>query len=295
MHPMGGRILDPLLRRGRTGAPLGRHGRARRPAPGGGKGRNSFPGPAVITKGSVLLCTTFLLLYAAAPAGWLSTAASVAAGKAPAQAVAAPSPSAASGPSASKVQVTIVENQGFVIDGDVVTIAGNIRVVQGKTQVTAAHLVYDQKAQTGVFAGDVSLKRPDVTLRCSQLQVNFRSETALARGQVHLVQKTKADPEAQPDFILDAPLLTYESRSGNLSASGGVHLQQGARTAQAQKVDYDKAKNLLTLTGQAVVEKPAKEHLTAETILVYVGSNRIEVRGPVEAEFTVDDNQPAQP
>jgi lipopolysaccharide export system protein LptA len=108
-------------------------------------------------------------------------------------------------------------------------------------EVTAERSTWDLKNGELHLEGDVVAVRAGARLRCASADVRFDGDGAVTR----------------------------------IEASGGVVLEQGARTGRAQTALLEAGSGRVTLRGQASLAEPPHE-MTGEPIIVYLDDERIE-------------------
>jgi len=124
-----------------------------------------------------------------------------------------------------------------------VVFSGTCPVWAGPVTVQADHLDIWHNKQQALFAGNVHLKRDDFELFCDQLKVFYIESSGIERAE----------------------------------ATGHVRMQQGDKHGQANKAELDNKRQILTLTGHAVMEQPGGR-IEGETIIHDIQKKTTEVR-----------------
>jgi len=126
-----------------------------------------------------------------------------------------------------------------------------IRTVPGGTETT--------------FEGNVKVLQGDLKLTCERLTL------------VH----DKKDGNKTPENRLKKlpKQLQAASEIKSITASGNVRLDQGDRTARADKALFDNAKRTITLTGGPPRLWQGRDTVVAETIVIYLDEKRSEFKG----------------
>jgi len=109
--------------------------------------------------------------------------------------------------------------------------------------VQADHLDIWHDKQQALFAGNVHLKRDDFELLCDKLKVFYTEGSGIERAE----------------------------------ATGHVRMQQGDKHGRANKAALDNKRQILTLTGHAVMEQPGGR-IEGETIIHNIRKKTTEVR-----------------
>jgi len=124
-----------------------------------------------------------------------------------------------------------------------VLLAGIHPAWAGPVTVEADHLDIWHDKQQALFAGHVHLKRDDFELFCDKLRAFY----AEGSGIDHAV------------------------------ATGHVRMQQGDKHGHADKAELDNKRQILTLTGHAVMEQPGGR-IEGDTIIHNIDKKTTEVR-----------------
>ncbi len=138
-----------------------------------------------------------------------------------------------------------------------VLVAGACPAWAGPVTILADHLdVWNNKKQA-LFTGNVYLKRDDLELFCDKLRVFYTEKN----GIEHAVAK------------------------------GHVRIRQGDKRGHADKAELDNQRQILTLTGHAVMEQPGGR-IEGETIIYHIQQRTTEVlQGKGErVKMSIDEN-----
>jgi len=113
----------------------------------------------------------------------------------------------------------------------------------GPVTVQADHLDVWHDKQQALFAGHVHLKRDDFELFCDKLKAFYTEGSGIERAE----------------------------------AIGHVRMRQGDKHGHADKAELDNKRQILTLTGHAVMEQPGGR-IAGETIIHNIQKKTTEVR-----------------
>jgi len=113
----------------------------------------------------------------------------------------------------------------------------------GPVTVQADHLDIWHDKQQALFAGNVHLKRDDFELFCDKLKAFYAEGSGIERAE----------------------------------AIGHVRMQQGDKHGRANRAELDNNRQILTLTGHAVMEQPGGR-IEGETIIHNIQKKTTEVR-----------------
>jgi len=123
-----------------------------------------------------------------------------------------------------------------------------------------------------VFSGVYSAWAGALTVQADHLDIWHGKQQALFTGNVHLIRD---------DFELFSDKLRAFYTEGNgierAEATGHVRMQQGDKHGHADKAELDNRKQILTLTGHAVMEQPGG-HIEGGTIIHNIQKKTTEVR-----------------
>jgi len=124
-----------------------------------------------------------------------------------------------------------------------VLLAGAYPAWAGPVTVQADHLDIWHSKQQALFAGNVHLKRDDFELFCNKLRVFYTKGSGIERAE----------------------------------ATEHVRMNQGDKRGHADKAELDNQRQILTLTGHAVMEQPGGR-IEGETIIHNIQKQTTEVR-----------------
>ena len=136
----------------------------------------------------------------------------------------------------------------------------------------AGHAMIRVLLVTIVFLGAHAAWAGPLTVQADHLDIWHSKQQALFTGKVHLIRD---------DFELFCDKLrAFYTEGGGIEraeATGHVRMQQGDKRGHADKADLDNQRQILTLTGHAVMEQPGG-HIEGETIIHDIQKKTTEVR-----------------
>jgi len=132
---------------------------------------------------------------------------------------------------------------GIALSTLLMVMAGVHPAWAGSVTVQADHLDIWHDRQQALFAGHVHLKRDDFELFCDKLRVFYAEGGGIDRGV----------------------------------ATGHVRMRQGDKHGHADRAELDNKRQILTLTGHAVMEQTGGR-IEGETIIHHIREKTTEVR-----------------
>ncbi|NLY56849.1 MAG: hypothetical protein GX058_10140 [Firmicutes bacterium] len=152
---------------------------------------------------------------------------------------------------AEELQIRVLENKLFKMEGENVHIIGLLEISKGDLFLTAGEIIYNSELKQAKLMGAPYLRTSDAEVSGDEIAADF-----------------------------DAELFTF---------AGGVKIIQTDRLCQADQVIVDNRKETYRLTGNVVVlEEKNQKELRAAEVLISSNPDRIEVYGPVEISFVLD-------
>lgn len=156
--------------------------------------------------------------------------------------------------SADELRIKVLDNQEFKIEGNSVRIVGKLEITKGDLYLTAGEILYNSEAKTATITGEPYLKTSDATVDGQMIEADFDQET----------------------FVI----------------TGSVRIKQAKRVALADEVHVDNAAETYLLLGNVLVtEEQDKKELRGEEVLIDSKADVVEVRGPVEVSFTLEEEE----
>lgn len=156
--------------------------------------------------------------------------------------------------------------------GDEVIMEGDVRAIQDKTSMRSDRAVYDKRAGTISFRGQVELVREDLTIKAAELDYRRADEEGAFRGEVLLVRKEEKDAAGKvikDGFSLRCAEMTFAAERKDFTARGGVLLEEARFRASAEEMRYNDRAQELTLLGEPRLTR-GDETAEAGTIVVSV-------------------------
>jgi lipopolysaccharide export system protein LptA len=122
------------------------------------------------------------------------------------------------------------------------------------------------EGKEGIFDGNVKVQQDDVTLNCDQLVISWEEQKS-ERGSQSRSKGLPGDLQAA-------------SRIRSITAQGNVKIVQNERMAVAGRAVFDNVKRTITLTGGPPKVNQGPDWMTAQTIVIYLDENRVELVSP---------------
>ena len=116
----------------------------------------------------------------------------------------------------------------------------------------------------GVFTGAVKVTQGDLTLHAEKLVVVYDGEKAQSVSE--------ATDKRLPKDLQGAKNIR------SIVAEGNVKIAQNDRMVMAWRAEYDNAKRTITLTGGPPQFWQGEDHGSAQTIIIFLDEQRIEMR-----------------
>ncbi|GEM_PF-5411062 len=155
---------------------------------------------------------------------------------------------------AEELQIKVLENKLFKMEGENVHIIGLLEITKGDLFLTAGEIVYNSELKKATLTGAPYLRTNDAEVSGEEIRADFDAE--------------------------------------QFSFAGGVKITQSDRFSQADQVIVDNRKETYLLTGNVVViETKDQKELRAGEVFISSNPDIIEVRGPVEVSFVLDDQK----
>lgn len=143
-------------------------------------------------------------------------------------------------------------------------------------QVTSRKLTLDGGKNLAVFSGDVEVIREDVTIRCDELRVNYRSVPGEGKG-------------AQA-----SPLPQGMGEVERIVASGNVIILKGSKRLTGDEAVYTAREEKMVVTGNAVMEE-GNNVIRGNRVVFFLDRNMGTVEGSkdsrVKATLFPDDKK----
>ena len=147
----------------------------------------------------------------------------------------------------------------------------------GQTQDAAGRAGHDSTAGFSLPGSDGT---EPVEIESKSLEFNARENIAVFRGDV---------VTTQGDVVMHSAVLRIEfpqsggtmggvERPRSVVAEGDVRIAQGTRVARGNRAEFDEAKRVLVLSGDAVLHEGANQ-VRGERIVVYLDEDRSMVEG----------------
>jgi lipopolysaccharide export system protein LptA len=118
-------------------------------------------------------------------------------------------------------------------------------------EIESKSLEFDARENIAVFRGDVVTTQGDVVMHSAVLRIEFPQSGGTMGGV---------------------------ERPRSVVAEGDVRIAQGARVARGNRAEFDEAKRVLVLSGDAVLHEGASQ-VRGERIVVYLDEDRSVVEG----------------
>jgi len=115
----------------------------------------------------------------------------------------------------------------------------------GTMQIESDKMIFYHKKNMAEFINNVQVQRDGFSMRCDRMLVYYREDGS--------------------------------NELDHVDASGHVVMTQGEKKGYADKARLDQRQNILTLTGNAVLEQPGGR-IVGETIVHHIGNEQTEVQ-----------------
>ena len=137
------------------------------------------------------------------------------------------------------------------------------------TNISASHMEYNANAQTVIFSGDVHVKRPDFELWAAKMTI-------------HLDKSGKASTNSE----------TGGMEAGDIDriiAEKNVRMKSESKQGTCEKATYFAKEDKFVMEGNPVLSDKDKSQIKGRRVIHYIGSNRSEIDGRVDAVFFAPD------
>ena len=156
-------------------------------------------------------------------------------------------------------------------EGDIILLRGNVRIVRGRTVITAESGTYD-RAQAMIYLDNrVKIVDSTTTITCDRASYNERTDVVQLSGNVVAVDR---------DATLRAPAATFDRLSGRADMTGGVVATQRKQRILSDRAIYDRDSLIIHAIGNVRGYDDENHLLLAGHQVVYDrGTNEAEARG----------------
>jgi lipopolysaccharide export system protein LptA len=123
-----------------------------------------------------------------------------------------------------------------------------------RTEITAAHLLFDYEKMQAVFDGNVVVQDPSMRLESDKLhvvmdQVSQQITTAKASGNVKIIEK---------DRVATGDQAEYNAREGKLVLTGNATVQRGREVLRGSTITFYRADNRIDVVRPTMILFPEK-------------------------------------
>ncbi len=146
------------------------------------------------------------------------------------------------------------------------------------TSITASSMEYNADAQTVVFKGNVHVTRPDFELWAATITIYLDKKNS---RQSSSAVETGTEGMQAGDI-------------NRIVAEKKVRMKSEAKEGTCEKATYFAKDDKFVMEGSPVLKDKGKNTITGHTVVHYLGTNRSEVLGGVEATFFTPDNTEKQ-
>jgi lipopolysaccharide export system protein LptA len=202
-----------------------------------------------------------------------------------------------------------------------------LQVLDGDTEMRAKSAELDNEQQHVIATGDLQLRDPRAELTGDKLEAWLDQKRAMLTGSVRLLVKPKLSeeqkpagekktetgaqpPEEEEKFTLEnikkypvmitCDQIEYFYRKKTATLNGNLKATQTLkngkiRTLTAEKADYDQKKEILTLTGNVVIEFEKGKLLTPKVVVSVKEGDEWFEADPGSGIITVDEEEETEP
>lgn len=171
---------------------------------------------------------------------------------------------------------------------------GNVRIVQGKTVITAEKAEIDLDKKLLYLKSRLKLVSSEVTVEADGLDYNMRLKQGTFRGNVimnRMEVKDAGGQVAKDAFKLFASVLYFETETKNFSATGQGRVEHKDFRGTADQITYNDGKQELSFQKHAYLKKPSGEEIRGDTVNIDLKAKNFKVRENVNMNIQVDDDK----
>jgi hypothetical protein len=185
--------------------------------------------------------------------------------------------------------------------GRTLTIHGPVTFRQGDATMETVGAIYDNTTKVAHALSPVKITDKTNTLTGNQGSVDFHSHIATIDQNVTLTalptgppakNSESIDEQAKQPTTMTCDHMTYDYRTKLADASGNLKITQPHRIVTATTGHYDANLHIITLNGDVDARSDDGRDLKTPTARVSVaeGDEWIELPGPIQADFTLSDD-----
>ncbi len=169
-------------------------------------------------------------------------------------------------------------------------IEGDVRFVQGSTEITTEKARVDTDRKSAVFEKKVKLNHPEVTIKSETLEYDLKKKVGTFKANVVMNRiKTEATngKKAKDPFTLNTNELYFETDTKNFIAQKG-RVEHKDFTGEAGLIEYNDQLQELSLKENAKLIRPKGEIIKGKLIKINVSDKSFIVIDSVSVEFKVE-------
>lgn len=193
-----------------------------------------------------------------------------------------------------KVKVTGITRVWGNTEKNITFMEGNLLIVQEETTIQTRFAEVDQDTKDALFSRGVVLKKNDLRIESQELALNFNKKKGRFSGQVRLQRGETRNAEGKVTkdaFTLSCDVLEADTKREDFTASGAVMLEHQEFSGSSTQMIYDNDKQILTLTGEAMLTRDQGEKLYGQTIQIDLENKTFEVNDEASMEFNIDQDE----
>ncbi|HOO56693.1 MAG TPA: LptA/OstA family protein, partial [bacterium] len=143
-------------------------------------------------------------------------------------------------------------------DSEELSADGNARLEYFDLVMTSESMKVDYIDDRGVGTGSVKLDDPDYLIESDGFEIDMKSATVTFTGNVELTEKAE---DGGTPFRLSSGKIVYEWKKKKGFAEGAVKVKASERTAESERLEFDRDKKQYTFRGTVFIKQESGEWL----------------------------------